>query len=313
MYKAKLALMSLSSSKSSKREVKTTLNACAQNTTGLFLKCNLEWQRQNYRKAIKLLNNSCQSNERDVSVPALYFNNLGCIHHSMRRHQAAAFYFSRALQENAQLYSGEQNGTISLPQFSCDRRCELEYNRALQLLLSGRPEAAFDSFLVALQLMHSQPRIWLRLSEACVAHHVQQQADAERTAGTAAVSPLVETVAKGSRRGLACGPTPHSSCNRFLVLPTNGPANAGREGVGAVEAVMAADGNAARATLYTNLAVVHILQGGVKQAESYVQQALTLQPDCRQTILCAVYLEIHAGRMDGALDLLKKQRLRPKS
>ena len=104
LYKAKLALMARSS-KSSKREIKTTLNACAQNTTGLFLKCNLEWQRQNYRKAIKLLNNSCQTTEREKNVSALYFNNMGCIHHCMRRHQAAAFYFTRALQENDTLYS----------------------------------------------------------------------------------------------------------------------------------------------------------------------------------------------------------------
>ena len=40
LYKAKLSLMSRSS-KSSKREIKTALNACAQNTTGLFLKSAL--------------------------------------------------------------------------------------------------------------------------------------------------------------------------------------------------------------------------------------------------------------------------------
>merc|ERR1712070_558475 len=93
------------SPKSSKREIKTTLNACAPNTTGLFLKSNLEYLRQNYRKAIKLLSNSCQKNDRDPNVAALYFNNMGCIHHLMRRHTAACFYFTRALQENDVLYS----------------------------------------------------------------------------------------------------------------------------------------------------------------------------------------------------------------
>jgi len=110
LYKAKLALMSRAS-KSSKREIKTTLNACAQNTTGLFLKCNLEWQRGNYRKAIKLLNNSCQTTERDRNVPSLYFNNLGCIHHCMRRHRAAAFYFARALQVRPPRLSGHGNAS----------------------------------------------------------------------------------------------------------------------------------------------------------------------------------------------------------
>uniref|UniRef100_A0A7S0LQM2 CCR4-NOT transcription complex subunit 10 n=1 Tax=Coccolithus braarudii TaxID=221442 RepID=A0A7S0LQM2_9EUKA len=176
VYKAKLSLLARSS-KSSKREIKTTLNACAQNTTGLFLKSNLEYQRGNYRKAIKLLSNSCQKNDRDPNVAALYFNNMGCIHHCMRRHTAAGFYFSRALQENLALYTQKDDrGGISLPAFSCDRRCEMEYNRGLQLLLSGKPEQAYSSFQVALLLLHRQPRLWLRLGETCMAVHVQQEA-----------------------------------------------------------------------------------------------------------------------------------------
>ena len=42
-----------------------------QNTTGLFLKCNFEYTRQNYRKAIKLLSNSCQKNDADENLAAL--------------------------------------------------------------------------------------------------------------------------------------------------------------------------------------------------------------------------------------------------
>lgn len=103
LYKAKLSLMSRSSHRS-KREIKSALNACSQNTAGLFLKSNLEYLRQHFRKAIKLLNNSCQRSERDENLPALYFNNMGCIHHCMRRHNAAAFYFQRALLENDALY-----------------------------------------------------------------------------------------------------------------------------------------------------------------------------------------------------------------
>ena len=133
VYKAKLSLMARSS-KSSKREIKTTLNACAQNTTGLFLKSNLEFQRWNYRKAIKLLSNSCPKNDRDPNVAALYFNNMGCIHHCMRRHAAARFYFNRALLENDALYAKAGAEGVPLAAFSCDRRCEIEYNRALQLL-----------------------------------------------------------------------------------------------------------------------------------------------------------------------------------
>jgi hypothetical protein len=69
---------------------------------------------------------------------------------------------------------------------------------------------------------------------------------------------------------------------------------------------------AARAALYTNLAVVHVLQGDAKLAANYAAQALSEQPDNRQTLLCCVYLELAGGRTEAAIELLKKQRL-PKS
>lgn len=204
-YKAKLALMARMS-KSSKREIKTTLNACAQNTTGLFLKSNLEYLRQNYRKAIKLLNNSCQRSDRDPNVSALYFNNMGCIHHLMRRHTAACFYFTRALQENDALYSrppekAEQG--IALPAFACDRRCEIQFNKGLQLLFSSRPEQAFASFQDALHLFHRQPRAWLRIGEACIATHIQQTQAAHAARQEGELSSLVSSsVGRGGSRRL---------------------------------------------------------------------------------------------------------------
>ena len=173
LYKAKLSLAG-DASKSSKREIKTALAACKPDTTGLFLKCQLEYLRQNYRKAIKLLNNSCQpKGEKDLAVAALYFNNMGCIHHCMGRHAAAAFYFTKALAENDHVYATapREGSGVALPAYACDRRAELAYNRALQHLYGGRPEAAFHDFHGAVALMHRQPRLWLRMGEACAAAH----------------------------------------------------------------------------------------------------------------------------------------------
>ena len=68
-------------------------------------------------------------------------------------------------------------------------------------------------------------------------------------------------------------------------------------------------GETGRGALYTNLAVVHILAGDTKSAESYAQQALGAQPENRQTQLCCVYLELAGGRTEAAIELLKKQRL----
>ena len=48
-------------------------------------------------------------------MPALYFNNLGCIHHSLRKHSAAAFYFQKALGENSKLVGVVEPGGVPLP------------------------------------------------------------------------------------------------------------------------------------------------------------------------------------------------------
>lgn len=239
LYKAKLALMARMS-KSSKREIKTTLNACAQNTTGLFLKSNLEYLRQNYRKAIKLLNNSCQRSDRDPNVSALYFNNMGCIHHLMRRHTAACFYFTRALQENDALYSGADKSAapghkISLPAFACDRRCEIHYNKGLQLLLSSRPEQAFASFQESLHLLHRQPRAWLRVGEACAAAHIQQMQAAQAARQEGDVSALVSSsVGRGG--------------SRRLVAPVEEPVGATEGAEPVAEGEVAAEGTHATAS-----------------------------------------------------------------
>ena len=49
----------------------------------------------------------------------------------------------------------------------------LLYNLGLQQLYGGQPSAAFDSFLEVVQVYHSNPRLWLRLAEACIAHHAR--------------------------------------------------------------------------------------------------------------------------------------------
>jgi len=469
LYKAKLSLMSRST-KSSKREIKTALNACTQNTTGLFLKSNLEYLRQNFRKAIKLLNNSCQKGERDANVAALYFNNMGCIHHCMRRHSAAAFYFHRALLENHTLYNKAAAGGITLSTFSCDRRCEIEYNRALQLLFSGRPAQAFSGFHAALLLFHRQPRVWLRLGEACVAQHIRKQEEEQLAKQRAQLSPLVSTAAgTGEKRrlvipldtdalttfsgaeappvdevpisevaepaaptlafGVKCLRNALQLCESQLgsvsstdyaalqasasqgtlspseeftlqlhvilrlsllqlawcaleqddyvqalhcssqLLTDDCPAslkvhvhlytadalchlNRSSEALdhlnralqlGEVATVVSCSGEASaqeadlepvrnpyspisatraphhatpraassvgsRSVLYGNLATVHVLRNDLEAATKYVHQALALQPDSRQALLCLVYLELKAGNTERAVAVLRKHR-----
>ena len=50
-----------------------------------------------------------------------------------------------------------------------NRHHELVYQLGLQLLFSGKPLQAFDCLLGAVQVFRTNPRIWHRLAEACVA------------------------------------------------------------------------------------------------------------------------------------------------
>lgn len=48
------------------------------------------------------------------------------------------------------------------------KRYELLYNCGIQLLHIGRPLAAFECLMEAVQVYHSNPRLWLRLAECCI-------------------------------------------------------------------------------------------------------------------------------------------------
>mmetsp|Transcript_10170 Transcript_10170/g.33454 ORF Transcript_10170/g.33454 Transcript_10170/m.33454 type:complete len:1546 (-) Transcript_10170:270-4907(-) len=290
LYKAKLALLARSS-KSSKREIKTTLNACAQDTTGLFLKANNESLRQNYRKAMKLLSNCNQRSERDPNFAALYYNNMGCIHHSMRRHTAAAFYFGRALRENASLCAPAANGeAVPLTHFSCDRRSELEYNRGLQLLLAGKGEAAFACFHAALKLLHRQPRAWLRAGEACIAAHLErEQAVRAGRAGSRPSAVGCEMLGVGGRRRLLLPvgerlaaaeiadeseePPPQPTTESAIAAPTL------EHGVKCLRAAITQCDEALRTAggLAHGALVARAAQGTLSQADEYALQVHTVR------------------------------------
>lgn len=49
-----------------------------------------------------------------------------------------------------------------------NKRYELLYNCGIQLLHIGRPLAAFECLIEAVQVYHSNPRLWLRLAECCI-------------------------------------------------------------------------------------------------------------------------------------------------
>ncbi|XP_031565395.1 CCR4-NOT transcription complex subunit 10-like isoform X2 [Actinia tenebrosa] len=176
------------SMKACKREIKEVFNS---NTTpnGFFLKSNFEYLRQNYRKSIKLLNSAPKTGgnvlETGESLSTMYFNNLGCIHYQMHKYNLAAFYSRQALEENDKALSSLPPSEKNNPLHSCplatlrlSQRHEILYNLGIQLLFSGRPEAAFDCLVESIQTYHTNPRLWLRLAECCIlSHHMMDDSE----------------------------------------------------------------------------------------------------------------------------------------
>ncbi|XP_058244961.1 CCR4-NOT transcription complex subunit 10 isoform X4 [Hemibagrus wyckioides] len=181
-YKVR-AYIQMKSLKACKREIKSVMNTAGNSAPSLFLKSNFEYLRGNYRKAVKLLNSSNIAEhpgplKTGECVRCMFWNNLGCIHFAMGKHNLGIFYFKKALQENdhtcAQLGDGKNDQAkkfagIPMCALLANKRYELLYNCGIQLLHLGRPLAAFECLMEAVQVYHSNPRLWLRLAECCIA------------------------------------------------------------------------------------------------------------------------------------------------
>lgn len=232
-YKAQLHLLN-KSMKSSKREIKSALATAAQgtgtgggNSPGLFLKSNLEYVRENYRKSIKLLHGCRKGGGPENQV--LYLNNMGCAHFRMGKHNAASFYFLKALRENNAIQAQGQRGRVELPTHAKDRGPSVQYNLGLQLLLVEQPEHAFACFQEASLMFYNRPRLWLRMAECCVSAHVHALASTEKANSK---SDVVRSVVGDGRA-------------RRVVLPTGGAAGGdkvvGTNGNSSIQGIATAD------------------------------------------------------------------------
>ncbi|XP_035678985.1 CCR4-NOT transcription complex subunit 10-like [Branchiostoma floridae] len=177
-YKARCCLLA-KSIKACKREIKAVINTQGMTSTTIFLKANFEYLRHNYRKAVKLLSSipdAPRMMELGEWIPVMFYNNLGCIHFYMKKYNLGAFYFKKAMQENdnrAQQLPKRESGQIlsgrPLHTLATNKHYELLYNAGIQLLHAGRPLAAFDCLIESVQVYHSNPRLWLRIAECCIA------------------------------------------------------------------------------------------------------------------------------------------------
>ncbi|XP_041454807.1 CCR4-NOT transcription complex subunit 10-like isoform X1 [Lytechinus variegatus] len=192
------------------KSVKTVMNSngAQQSPITLFLKANFEFERQNNRKAIKLLNSSPEGldyNQMGQCIPVMYYNNLVAIHYAMHKYHLGAHYARRALQENASAIkelpkkSGRTIQTLGM-----NHHHELLYNTGIVLLHAGRPLAAFDCLVEAVQVFPTNPRLWLRLAECCIA--ANKTAGEGETKGGSKQGIIHSTVGTGSHRKFILSP-----------------------------------------------------------------------------------------------------------
>jgi len=227
LARARLLLL-LRAPQPAKRELKLALGVSSGSATALFLKAHVELLRGNARQALKLvgtlplpasaLSSSSSSASGPSSEPALaaaYYNNLGCVHHGLGKHGAAALYFERARRENDASCPQPKEGYALFR--AVDARCEISFNLGINRLLAGQPLAAYSLLTSALPKLWPWATLWLRLGECCVE---LGRARMDERAG----SDIFSEVEEDSRGSLALGASVAALGSRRVLLPASGRA-----------------------------------------------------------------------------------------
>lgn len=95
---------------------------------------------------------------------------MGLVHFHVRHYAMAVRFFQHALtfDQTAMESAGPHP---PLHAAGASRRPEILYNLGIALLHLKRPKDAFECLLVPLSIYHNNPRLWLRLAEACIMVH----------------------------------------------------------------------------------------------------------------------------------------------
>lgn len=139
-------------------------------------------------------------------------NNMGLIHFSVKHYALAVRFFQKALifdQQAIESVKKEHGNQFPLHCLGSTKRQDILYNLGISLLYLQRPKDAFDCLLVPLNIYHKNPKLWLRLAEACIMVHKQHQKELE-----AQNKNLVSSViGSGIHRKFIITPTPQKYIN----------------------------------------------------------------------------------------------------
>ncbi|XP_037088706.1 CCR4-NOT transcription complex subunit 10-B-like [Pollicipes pollicipes] len=241
-------------------------------------------------------------------VPTMYYNNLACIHHYLNKPNVAAYYLQKAMAENDAATAvpqtkaeGDRYGSVPIHTIGGSRHYEIVYNMGLASLHAGRPKRAFDCLTEAIQVYHTNPRLWLRLAECCVMAH-RQERHGEQGAG-------------GKRQGLIQGTIGAGTHRKLVLRPTTTPSSGSDQ-------VSAAIPNPTLefASLALRNAWLILGEDGEGESPVTVEPANPVTPDQVQTIRCSVlsaaaYVHLCLGdpvlALEHACKLLHQRLLAP--
>lgn len=104
---------------------------------------------------------------------------MGLIHFHVRHYAMAVRFFQHALTFDQT--ATESIGTEpALHAIGATKRPEILYNLGIAMLHLQRPKEAFECLLIPLNYYHNNPRLWLRLAEACIMAQKQATKSKER-------------------------------------------------------------------------------------------------------------------------------------
>lgn len=104
-----------------------------------------------------------------------------------------------------------------------DHQLEILYNMGVQLILTGKPELAFQAFQEAALVFYRVPSVWLRLAECCVAVHVLKLREEAKTRQKSSLIWKVSAPVNITK----AGNTDSVSSSSRILLPVGGDLNKG--------------------------------------------------------------------------------------
>lgn len=139
-------------------------------------------------------------------------NNMGLIHFSVKHYGLAVRFFQQALifdQKAIESVKKEHGVLMPLHCLGATKRQDILYNLGIALLYLQRPKDAFECLLIPLNIYHKNPKLWLRLAEACIMvqkQHLKEQEMQNKN--------LVSSViGSGMHRKFIVTPTPQKYAN----------------------------------------------------------------------------------------------------